>query len=201
MKTLEPQKHWKHRKRRYTSKALHGQWLGEASSRPLCLATNAPPRTPIHHEGRSLPPVGAFEVRPREGHKGTCDHARATGSQAPPPGGQKAAFGIVWWLFGVHHEGIVVLWGHLDFQDFGRLGVIFHGPDQPLATPLSAHERLPCLTAALLCTYVALTQAPIHHEGRSLPSVGAFEVGPLEECIGNCDQPGATGSQAPPPGP
>ena len=102
-----------------------------ARGMPLCLATNVPPRTPIHHEGRSLPPVGAFEVRPKKGHKGNCNHARATGSQAPPPGAQNAAFGTLWWLFGVHHEGILVPWGRLDSRVCGRPEVIFGRPDHP----------------------------------------------------------------------
>ena len=95
------------------------------------LASNAPPRTQIHHEEQSLPPVGAFEVRHGKGHEGTCDHASATGSQAPPPGPPKTAFGTVWWLFGVHHEGILVAWGHLDFRVFGRPQVVFGRPDPP----------------------------------------------------------------------
>ena len=47
------------------------------------------PRTSIHHEGRSLPPVGAFEVRPSNRYNVTCDQARVTGCQRPPPGLRK----------------------------------------------------------------------------------------------------------------
>ena len=53
-------------------------------------------RTPIHPEEHSLQPVGAFEVRPKYSYIGIHDHPRATGSQAPPPGSLKVAFGTVW---------------------------------------------------------------------------------------------------------
>jgi hypothetical protein len=89
-----------------------------------CLASNVPPRTPVHHEERSLPPVEAFEVHPKNGYKGSCDQSKATGSQVPPSGTQKTAFGIVLWLFGVNHEGVLVPWGHLDVRGFGRPEVV-----------------------------------------------------------------------------
>ena len=105
--------------------------LCNAALRKRCLASNVTLRTPIVHEERSLLPVGASEVRRTKDYKGSCDQARATGSQAPPPGAQKIPFGTVWWLFGVHHGGILVPWGHLDFRVFGRPEVIFGRPDHP----------------------------------------------------------------------
>ena len=48
---------------------------------------------------------------------------RAAKRRLPVP--KETAFDIVLWLFGVNHEGILVPWGHLDFQDFGRPEVVF----------------------------------------------------------------------------
>ena len=95
-------------------------------------------RTPIHPEEHSLQPVGAFEVRPKYSYIGIHNHPRATGSQAPPLGSLKVAFGTIWSPILVHHEGILVPWGHLDFRVFGQPEVIFRRPDHPQVTPVAA---------------------------------------------------------------
>ena len=92
-------------------------------------------RTPIHPEEHSLQPVGAFEVRPKYSYIGIHDHPRATGSQAPPLGSLKVAFGTIWSPILVHHEGILVPWGHLDFRVFGQPEVIFSPARPPPGHP------------------------------------------------------------------